>query len=295
MKKLRHLLPALSVLLAVLACSSLPIASPSNLNVSTVVAATLQAITGPTAVSAPTQAAASGIPVASAGISMVIPEGLANGATSEAMPEVTDQGGAPWEVAPAYTRFTLQAYPLQGKFFQPQIMVYPAPQYTAVGTGAAISIQRLQAILSSPAPSLGNDILPRLPYANAEQIIGAQPGVIPFTGGSGVRVLAEYAQGFSTINNQELFYHFQGLTSDGKYYIVTTLPINAAFLAAESDPAAAVPADGIPFPGLDASQPSAIVSYYQAVSDRLNTTAPEAFQPSLSLLDALVRSLQVSP
>jgi hypothetical protein len=295
MKNLRYLVPAFSMVLAILACSSLPVASPPTLNVATVVAATLQSIGVPTAVSAPTQAPSSGIPFASAGISLVIPEGLASGATSETVPEVTDQGGAPWEVAPAFTRLTLQAYPLQGKFFQPQIMVYPAPQYAAVGTGAAISIQRLQAILSSSSPSLGNDVLPRLPYANADQIIGAQPVVIPFNGGSGVRVLAEYAQAFSTINNQELFYHFQGLTSDGKYYIVTTLPVNAAFLAAESDPSSAVPSDGIPFPGLDASQPSAIMSYYQAVSDLLNTTAPEAFQPSLSLLDALIRSLQVTP
>ena len=224
-------------------------------------------------------------------MSLVIPNGLASGAASETVPAVTDQTGAPWEVSPAYTRCTLQAYPLQGKFFQPQLLVYPAQDYAAASAGAAMSIQRLQAILASASPQLSNDLLPRLPFANADQIIGAQPKVINFNGGSGVRVLAEYAQYFAPINNHELFYHFEGLTSDGKTYLVAILPVNASFLAGESDPAASLPPDGVPFPGTSTTDPNVFVSYYQSITGKLNSTSPEAFQPTLTALDALITSI----
>jgi hypothetical protein len=280
---------------AILACSSLAAPTAPPVDVGTLAASTLEAFGAPASVPAPTDAAPSGTSVSFENVRFAIPQGLASGAACETVPAVDEQSGAPWEVAPAYARCTLQAYPLQGMFFRPQIMVYPAPQYAAASAGATNSIQRLQAILAGPSPALGNDGLPRLPYANADQIIGAQPTVLPFTGGGGVRVLAEYAQYFAPINNHELFYHFEGLTSDGKSYIVTTLPVNAAFLAGESDPAASIPADGIPFPGIDVTNPSAFSSYYQAVTDRLSTTAPDAFRPALASLDALIGSLQVSP
>jgi hypothetical protein len=271
-------------------------------DVSTMVAATLHALGTPApAVTpsvpspvSPTASLPGGIPASSAGVTMVIPSGLASGDLPENVAAVNDQSGAPWEVAPAYLRFTLQGYALQGKFFQPQIEVYPAKDYADLGTGAAISIQRLQAILASPSAALSNDTLPRLPWANADQMIGAQAKIIGFNRGNGVRVLAEYAQYDAPINNHELFYHFEGLTTDGKSYIVATLPINAAFLAADSNPTSPVPADGIRFPGTDVTDPAVWRNYYQAVTAKLNATSPDAFQPTLTSLDALIQSLQVS-
>ncbi len=289
--------------IAGLACGLLSTSVGPTEDVSTIVAATLRALTTPTSAvmpsfpspASPTVSIPGGIPASSAGVRFVIPSGLASGALPENVAAVNDQSGAPWEVAPAYLRFTLQAYVLQGKFFQPQIEVYPAKDYADLGTGAAISIQRLQAILASPSAAVSNDTLPRLPWANADQIIGAQTKMITFNGGSGVRVLAEYAQYDAPINNHELFYHFEGLTSDGKSYVVATLPINAAFLASDSNPASPVPADGIPFPGTDITDPALWTNYYQAVTAKLNASPPDAFQPTLTSLDDLMQSLQVSP
>lgn len=282
-----------------IACGLLSNSAAPTADVSTIVAATLQAINTPASPAVSASAAASpapaGIRFESEGISLLIPIGLAGGASAERVPAVTDQGGAPWEVAPAYVRLTLQDYAVQGKFFQPQIMVYPAQEYAAVSNGASISIQRLQAVLASPSAPMTNDALPRLPFANAEQSIGALPRIISFQNGSGVRVLAQYAQGFNQINNYELFYHFEGFTSDGKSYIVATLPINAEFLAPGNDPASAAPPVGVPFPGLDNADPSVFANYYSAVVDKLNATAPDSFQPSLGALDSLIGSLQVSP
>jgi len=296
---LQKILLVLVLAASTVACSLFSTSAAPPADVATIVAATLQAIPSAASPAAPTQPAASpapnGVPFSAGGIAFLIPEGLATGATSENVAAVSDQSGAPWEVAPAYVRITLQGYALQGKFFQPQIMVYPAQDYAAVGAGAAISIPRVQSILASPSQALTNDVLPRLPFANAEQVIAAQPKLIPFQDGKGVRVLAQYGQAVSQINNNALFYHFEGLTSDGKSYVVTTLPINAALLAASGDPASTVPPDGVPFPATDSTDPGVFQNYFQAVVDKLNATGPDAFQPSLNALDSLIGSLQVSP
>src|SRR5512147_1772543 len=109
--------------------------------VSTVVAATIQALVSQTpgaapgevlpSEAAPTQAQvqASGIPVSLEYASFVIPTGLATGATPESVPAVGEENGGPWEVAPAHLKFTLTGYPLQNKFHTPIIYVFPADQY----------------------------------------------------------------------------------------------------------------------------------------------------------------------
>ena len=82
--------------------------------------------------------------------------------------------------------------------------------------------------------------------------------------------------------------------SDGKSYVVATLPVNAGFLAPESDPSSVVPAGGIPFPAVDPTDSKPFTTYYQAVTDLLEAAPPEAFQPTLTALDSLIQSLQVS-
>jgi len=273
------------------------------------VAATLQAITpiaaaatqpqatqaAPTPLPPTETAQPSGIPVSFQNISLVIPNGLADGALTETVPEVTDQTGAPWEVAPAYLRFTLQNYLLQGSMFQPQIMVYPASDYASVSNGAAISIQRLQAVLAGPSAAFTNEDLPHLPFANADQMIGAQIKVFSFQSGSGVRVLAQYGQAVIPINNQEIFYHFEGLTSDGKSYIVATLPVNVSFLASTDDPNAVLPADGVPLPDMTSGTASDFDAYFKAVTDKMNSAPSDSFDPPLASLDSLMQSITVTP
>jgi hypothetical protein len=103
--------------------------------------------------------------------------------------------------------------------------------------------------------------------------------------------VTQYAQAFYPINNHDLFYHFEGLTSDGQYYIIAILPINAPSLAADDNLDSPLPADGIPF-DFNSSDPGA---YFEAITQKLNTTAPEAFTPSLTALDALINSLKIVP
>jgi hypothetical protein len=130
---------------------------------------------------------------------------------------------------------------------------------------------------------------------NATKVFGTQVARVNMQNGSGIRMVTTYAQGVNPISNYDLMYQFQGLTSDGSYYIIANMPVNASFLAAQQDPGAPIPEGGIPFPDLSTANADQINAYVQAVADRLNAAAPESFQPPLSQLDALIQSIQVSP
>lgn len=49
-----------------------------------------------------------------------------------------------------------------------------------------------------------------------------------------MRYLTQNAQAVMPINNKNLFYTFQGLTSDGKYYVAAVMPLNYPGLPADS-------------------------------------------------------------
>jgi hypothetical protein len=294
MEKTLKLMFSITVPLIMLACGLIqPGALPGN-DVSTIVAATLNAVTA-AAPPPPTQPGAAGTPATFPGGGLVIPEGLATGASSEGVPAVAQQADMPWwDVAPAHVKVTLQGYALQDKFHEPQIVIYPAEEYASMNESAGENIQRLRDLLANPASLPGNEALPHITFFNAGAVFAAQVTVVPFNGGTGVRSLTEYAQYAAPINNTDLFYHFQGLTSDGKTYIVAILPVTAPLLAASSDPASVLPVGGIPFPGYESPDPKAFEGYYGAVTNLLNNTAAADFAPTLTSLDAMIGSVYVS-
>ena len=113
---------------------------------------------------------------------------------------------------------------------------------------------------------------------------------INFQSGSGIRFLTDYAQYRATINNHDLFYLFEGLTRDSKYYVIVILPITAPILAETDKPDAVIPAGGVSVP---ASGPTE--AYYSEITDKLNELTVTDFKPALADLDALVKSIIVKP
>jgi hypothetical protein len=240
--------------------------------------------------SAATTTTQNGIPIFASPIKLVIPDGLAVSASAETIDVVTDQTGAPWDIAPAHLQLTLHGYPPNSSFHVPQIFVYPAAEYAAANPTAAESMKRLKVILSNPTAPYTNDVLPYVPFFNAGQVFAAQEKVLQFNGGSGIRILTQYAQDVSPINNGGLFYHFEGLTSDGKFYIVAILPTQLPFLPADNNPSSPVPSGGIAFPQNNASGPD-FENYFKQVTDQINAAPSEKFNPSLNTLDALIQSI----
>ncbi len=232
----------------------------------------------------------SGIPFIASPIRLIIPNNLAISARADLIDEVTDQTGMSLDVAPAHVQITLQSYSLESSFQVPQIFVYPAPGYAAVNQKAAESIKRLQVILANPNTQYFNDVLPVIPFLNAGQVFSAQEKIIPFNGGSGIRIVTQYSSDVSPINNDGLFYHFEGLTSDDKYYIVAILPVNLSFLPADNNPDSPLPSGGVAFPQNNASG-SDFENYFKQVTSRIDATTPDQFTPSLNTLDALIQSI----
>lgn len=231
-----------------------------------------------------------GIPFSASPIHLVIPAGLPVGATAETIDVVTDQTGAPWDVAPAHLQVTFQGYPLQNSFHVPQIFVYPSQPYADLNPAAAESLKRLNDVLANPSGQFSADTLPRVPFFNAGQVLAAQQSVIKFSGGAGVRFLTQYGQDVSPINNSGLFYHFEGLTSDGKYYLIAVLPTSLPFLAPDNNPDSPVPSGGIAFPS-SSSSGSDFENYFKRVSDMIEHAPPDDFTPPLPLLDSLIQSI----
>ncbi len=274
-------------LAVILACSFGPATSSPQSSVPTVVAATLQALTS---------AAPAGNTVSYNNVSFVIPGGLANGASSQTVPVGTAQNSAPWEVAPQHTEFKLTGYNLPSGYFQVMMIdVYPAQDYAAVYDGASIGIQRLQAFLASPSSPVTTENLPQVPYFNAGALFDAKVKIIHFANGSGVRMVTQYGQAVGPVINAGTFYDFEGLSSDGKYYLVVVLPVEAPFLPSGANPTAAPPAGGIPFPDYNNPDHTVFDHYYQAITEKMNATPDDVFQPSLSTLDSLVQSIQLNP
>jgi hypothetical protein len=297
MKKIWIIL--LAGLLTLSACVPVQPATSTGPGVGTIVASTLQAMTAaapPATAEPPTQAPPSGTAVSFQNVSFVIPTGLALGANGEAVPVITEDNGAPWDAAPAHIHFTFFGYnDVLAKFSTMEISVYPAQEYAAVSNGAGNSIPRLQAILASPSAPIDVKNLPNVPYFNAGAMMTAQVKVINFASGSGVRSVTQYGQAVGAVMNNGTFYHFEGLTADGKYYIVAVLPIGSPILQSGSDPYGPLPAGGVQFPQYTTADPADYETYFQAVTDALNAASPDSFQPSLSMLDALVQSITIAP
>jgi hypothetical protein len=291
--KRQSLLVVLGAITIVAGCS-LQTGTPTALTqvdeVGTVVAATMQSYpASPNAsdfTSTPTQT--SGTPISFENVSFFIPEGLASGANPESVPAIGEGSGAPWETAPAHVKIALISYQLQGKFHEAAMYIYPADEYEQVNPNAAEQIDRIQKILAGS--TMLKETLPTIPWFNAEPLIAAHIQMIPFQSGRGIRWLTQYAQYFAPINNNELFYHFEGLTRDNKYYIIAVLPVTASILPEDEKPDAPIPQGGVPIP----TDIGVNNIYYISITERLNSLALDAYTPSLSRLDTLIQSILVT-
>lgn len=281
MKKILGLLLGLFVILA---CGGT--APTSESNVDTIVTQTLQAMTA-AATEPPAQAATSepeqltpdGEVVTVGGITFLIPNGLASGATSTITTEVELPYINPsYGDMPSHIKFTLDNYAAQGSTFTPEIMVFRSSEYAQYGEGNAEYLSALQSLQYTDGQPLPEDF---------DTTFMAQIHALNFKNGHGVRYLTQIFQNFNPVNNKDLYYYYQGISDDGQYFVQVVLPINTAFLAADDNPNTPLPADGIPF-NMDNFE-----GYLNDVALRLNSTDTFSFTPYLDHMDAMIESLLV--
>ena len=286
----RKFLGLTGILFLTLACGLITPATPAQPGVETIVAATFQALTA-AAPATQTPYEASGTTITVNNISFVIPTKIGNGAQAETIEAVPPSNDAPWwDIAPAYNKYLIQGYPLSNTFHEPVIYVYPVDEYIQMNKDVATLVNQLKTITSSQGQPLPEN-LPFLPTFNAAQVFHSNEQVQKFQNETGIRFLTQYAQAPYPVNNNSLFYTFQGLTNDGAYYISAILPINAAFLSPDGNPNTPLPADGVPF---DWNNFENIPAHFELVKQKLNATDPNAFTPSLTNLDTMIQSVRIT-
>lgn len=217
------------------------------------------------------------------GVRIALDPAVASGAFGELIAENAGSADGPyWEVAPEHVRIALDGYPLKQTFHQPVMYVYPVEGFRNLNTPAGEMIQEFSGQLASrPSDPLQ---MPFLPIVNAGRVFSSNTRYIEFKNGSGVRYLTELAQYVAPINNKDLFYTFQGLTSDGKFYVSIILPVGHPSLLASADDLSAEEFEAI------ANDPS----YYSRMAEELSAQPDESFVPDLAKLDAMIASLEIA-
>ncbi|MDX1437862.1 MAG: hypothetical protein R3335_13710 [Anaerolineales bacterium] len=185
-----------------------------------------------------------------------------------------------WEAMPQHRRLVLEGYPVTAHRFEPQIFIYPAGELDSANESAGRAATDLRALLETR--QRGN-ALPFLPLLNELQTMDARVQFLDFKNGSGVRFLTQYGQGLVPINNYELFYTFQGLTGDGRYYVSAILPVTSPELPDS--------------PTVSEGDTGSLSNFQDEVSRTvalLNQQDAESFTPDLEKMDALIRSIEVN-
>lgn len=276
-----RLFSALLLFILLLSACSAPAVTPTATKTATVDAPPVPTVTlaAPTATVEPTQ-----VQEDQAGerdsLSVDV-NGVAQDVSSQVVPAVSASAGGPfWDVMPQYTLLTLAGYPITNHLLQPQIFVYPVNDLVAANAGAGQIVANLEGLLQSQE---AGKTLPFLPLFNASQVIHAQVKYLDFKSGQGVRYLTQFDQGILPINNHELIYTYQGLTSDGKYYVAAVLPVNLAGLPADEK------VNGQEPPEFRSDFPK----YLEDTVSALEQPPAGAFVPDLNKLDAMVQSIEI--
>jgi hypothetical protein len=177
--------------------------------------------------------------------------------------------------APEHLQFAFDNDHLSGvvRYRERQLLLYPINAYRELFRRAPKEqanfnkeIKLLQQFIVNSSESV-TEAIPVLPPVETIQLFCSQIRYLNFADGAGVRFVTRYAMEASPTTNENIFYTFQGLTSDGRYYISVFYPITAKGL-----PETAVILTTINF---------------------LNRLASADFTPDLAKLDDMIKSLRV--
>ena len=187
----------------------------------------------------------------------------------------------PGDTYPTHIEFTFENYPAGNQYHTPMIMIYPTEDYYSISPYAADIIDRLkQTLITQPVGGAFTDF-PFLPMWNAAQMFSARVGYFEFQNGSGVRYLTMYGQALWPVDNQSLFYTYQGLTNDHQYYIAAVLPVTHM---------------GLPNEGQIDDYLAFEENWDTYIADTLawlEAQDPNSFVPNLNELDAMMASFNI--
>lgn len=161
---------------------------------------------------------------------------IASGIIPSTLPEqiMDEDYPDPSMTYPTHTQFKFEDYQVSQHFHTPIIRVYPVDAFIAVDDSVRYSIASIRSAVNDCPTGGLNNALPFLPRWNATPLLSAKVACFDFQNGSGLRYLTLWGQGPSPVDNQNLFYTYQGITHDGRFYISAILPITHPNLPEDS-------------------------------------------------------------
>jgi hypothetical protein len=199
---------------------------------------------------------------------------------------LTDQENGtdiPFDVFPARVSFALN----DKRVLSSSITVTPLTDTTVANfsqayPGLAAQVQQLAAILQKrPALPPQRQSIPDLFEIDCERLIISKPQFVDFKSGSGVLFITQYGQEFRGINNKELAYVFQGLTTKRDYFISARFAIGHPTLDR----------------GLDDTKPLSAnrqTKYLKHIEQELDFFPDSSFNPPLTDIKLMLATLNIS-
>jgi hypothetical protein len=186
---------------------------------------------------------------------------------------------------PQNIEFMLIGYPVLNHSYEPKITVYPIGEYHSLSSLTVQEVDHLKQVLGDQNTIGILQHAPFLPVPYAAQMFSTNLSRIDFQNGSGIRYLTMYVQNAYPVDNQNLFYTFQGITDDDQYYISAIFPVTHLDL---------------PFDG--GSQINDWMTFYENFQSYLedtkywfNNQSPDQFSPNLLKLDEMIASFEIVP
>jgi len=225
------------------------------------------------------------------GISFDLDPELANAASASICPAVPyreDQG--PGEAHPPYVSFTFPEENRPNVDFQPELRVYEIAGDMSEYTFPLNNLVELKVLVNGhPEPVTWFKGAP----------LHTHQSYLDFAGGLGVRGLVQYMQDYFFYTNNGLLYEFNGLTEDGRYFVILRHPLSVPFLMELEGfflPPVNLNAQAIPISGWPDEydqQVKVIEAYNTEALSRFEQMEDGDASPDIALLDALVRSIHV--
>lgn len=155
------------------------------------------------------------------------------------------------------------------------VEVYPVASFAgAIPGGREIMLKLWDAVNGDPTSYF--------PTWGAAILIQADTVKLQFEGMQGLRAVVMRGQAAYPADHDSLIYEFNGLTVDGRYYVVVTVPLDIPILG-----------DGPILPADPQEQSKFITEYNSTVQSQLDTLPSSEFLPDLQWCDALAESVRI--
>ncbi len=204
----------------------------------------------------------------------------------------------PDSVAPRHVTFRFE---LNKRYNEAHLTIYPVSEFVDIVSAhgeyqrrTRQQFKELGSVLRDKDLRFDGEI-PFIPYREGGQEILAKVKLSDFQNGRGIFFVTHWAFEAGLISNELLYYVFEGLTHDGKHYVVAEMPVNVGFLP-ETSPEEY---EGFRIDDLyaDYKDPNSLGKrhkhYRSTIASRLDALPAAEFRPDLRHLEDIISSLEI--